>query len=929
MQRNKPDAPRPRSGPTDPVNIGYLTLPACRAFKLSTFDHKLKPPTVLNGAVIRSHLLDAVLATPSHRVVFIQAPAGHGKTTLLQQFLSRVQALGVGTGWLTLDESDDDPTRFLEQFGGLIESAQASRANTAISAAFAPTADQNLGAVHEALHALGRDPRPIALFIDEFQVVQSKVILSFFSRLLSRLPSHVTVLFGSRRLPEIGLGRLQMRSVAILFKTSDLRFTRSEAATFFSGSLDGTTDKQLVDELYARTEGWPAALQLTRLALRGGVRKRVADLLGFSTTPEFEEYFADDVLSAQTAETRDFLLETSVLERFTAELCAHLTGKANAESIIVELERVGLFIMPLSSERHWFRYHSLFSAYLRKQLRGRQTEAPTRLHQRAAAWFFSHGYPEDAMHHAVSAGDFGRGAAILEDWSDQLIREGRLSTIERWLDVLPVEHVRTHPGLQMKVLWALLFLRRFHRARPVLDALSGEIERNQGVFTRPATLPLLIAVRHLMEDDIVSAGKAVFEIDVERDTSDHFESFELGAIANIQSLFLRTRGEFLAAQGKAVIGIAHSEAGHAAFSGAYAMAFLGNAYLAQGRARDALRAYRQGFETASTLRGSYASAVIAACYGEALYLTDQVEQSRTLLEDALPLIRDACMPDAFAVAHITLAKILFLNNDGVDAEWILREAERIASGSGLSRVVRLIKWERVRQMLGRDDLDDARELADLLRAEGGPHRGAYVFHAEEIDGPQVGELRLLLHEGKIAEALRMIAAMNAQATFARRPLRRIRLRMLEAVALDRNGDAARAVRVATEVLQRTVPEQLGRLVLEETIFTALLERQLNRTASGTSGPLLQLGDLYQQLLSDKAPAPASAADINAILDKLTEREIGVLRMLTAGASNRDIGANLFVSENTVKYHLRNIYSKLGVKNRTEASNLALRSGLTK
>ncbi len=895
---------------------------------MNTFNHKIVPPIALDGAVIRSHLLGAALGTNAYRVIFIQAPAGHGKTTLLQQLMTRVQHSGVATGWITLDEGDDDPTRFLDQFGRLVENAQSMHAPAAKGMLIALKDGESLGAVNEALSALSRDPRPVALFIDEFQVIQSKVILSFLTRLLDRLPSHVTLCFGSRRVPEIGLSRLQMRSIAILFKTSDLRFTRSEADTFFNGSLDATADKQLVDELYARTEGWPAALQLTRLALRGGVGKRVGDLLGFSTDPQFEEYFADDVLSAQTPETRDFLLHTSVLERFTADLCAQLTGKPNAESMIMELEKAGLFIRPLGPERIWFRYHSLFSAYLQKQLRARLADAPTRLHCSAAEWFVAHGLPEDAMHHAVCAGAYARATEILEAWSDQLIREGRLATIERWLDVLPVEHVRARPGLQMRVLWALLFLRRFHKARPVLDALRGEIERNQDLFTRPATLPLLISVRHLMEDDIVSAGKAVFDINVDRETTDQFESFELGAIANIQSLFLRTRGEFLAAQGKAVIGIARSEAGNAAFSGAYAMAFLGNAYLAQGRARDALRAYRQGFETASKLRGSYASAVVAACYGEALYLCDRIEQARTLLEDALPLIRDACMPDAFAVAHITLAKILFLNNDGVDAEWVLREAERIASGSGLSRVVRLIKWERVRQMLGRDDLDEARELADLLLAEPRKHHGAQVFHAEEIDGDQLGELRLLLHEGKVSDALKMIAALNAQAHFARRPLRRLRLRMFEAVAHDLKGDALRALRMAIDVLERTVPERLARFVTEETIFSSLLDRRLN-SPLGATGVQTRLGELYQQLHSNKSPAIVSADDIHAILDKLTEREIGVLRMLTEGASNRDIGANLFVSENTVKYHLRNVYSKLGVKNRTEASNLALRSGLTK
>ncbi|MGH8598886.1 MAG: hypothetical protein ACREXT_19740, partial [Gammaproteobacteria bacterium] len=373
-----------------------------------------------------------------------------------------------------------------------------------------------------------------------------------------------------------------------------------------------------------------------------------------------------------------------------------------------------MFIRPLSAERRWYRYHSLFSAYLREQLRRRQPNSPRRLHRAAADWYLSRGYSEDAIAHAVEAEDFALAAEILQVWSEQLVREARLATIERWLDVLPVAEVRQRPALQMKVLWALLFLRRFHKARPLLDALLNDLENEKVDYARATTLPLLVSVRHLMEDDIGAAGREVIDIDVERDTKDRFESFELGAIANIQSLYLRTLGKFAQAQAKAELGSAHSEHGEAVFSGAYALAFLGNAYLAQARLRDALQTYKIGFETANQLRGSYASAVAAACYGEALYYADEIEQAKLLLEDTLPLIRQACMPDAIAVAHITLAKILQLKNQEVDADYVLREAEKIAAISGLPRVVRLIRWERVRQLLARDEVEEARDLADQI-----------------------------------------------------------------------------------------------------------------------------------------------------------------------------------------------------------------------
>lgn len=895
-------------------------------------DHKLAPPPRLTGAINRTHLLDAVIESPRYRVIFVQAPAGHGKTTLLQQIMGANVTAGVAVGWITLDDSDGDPTRFVTQFLELIERLLRAPGTAAIAAAVLAPGRETLGEVDDVLQRLGASAQPLALFIDEFQVIRSDVIISFVARLISRLPTHVTICFGSRSLPEIGLGRMAMRGEALLLKTRDMRFTRAETEAFFGGSLDSIADKALLDELFARTEGWPAALQLARLALRGGADKRLVELLGFSNEPEFEEYLADNVLAAQSGTVREFLLRTCVLPRFSPELCREMSGREDSAAIIRGLELSGLFVAPVDADRTWFRYHSLFSSYLRKQLELRRPDESGALNRRAARWFAGNGLPEEAMQCAVEARDFAFAAEVLEQWSEQLIREGLLATIERWLDQLPLSEIRVRPGLQMKVLWALLFLRRFHRARPLLDALVRAIEQNQAAFARAQTMPLLVAVRHLMEDDIVAAGTGLIDIDVDRGAADDFDAFELGAIANIQSLYLRTRGDFVGAQNKAVIGSAHSETGHAAFSGAYAMAFLGNAYLAQGRLQEALEACRRGFETARRLRGSYASAVAVACYGEALYYADALDESRALLEDSLPRISEACMSDALTVAHITLSKILIIQDSGVDAEYVLREAEKIGRGSGLPRVVRLVNWARVRQMIARDDLEDARDLANHILSQPRSARVGHVFHAEEIECDEIGLLRLLLHERNLAEARSLIDSLKSQPAFTRRPLRALRMLMLEAVERELAGRPEQAKAAVACVLERTAPEGLSRFLKEEPSFFSLLERsaRLIDHANADDPLATRMRAGFAALFPEHSAWPsASPEHIVAILDTLTAREADILAMLSRGISNRDIGASLFVSTNTVKHHLRNIYSKLGVRNRTEATNFALRHGLVR
>jgi len=889
-------------------------------------NYKFSAPPEIDGAVMRKSLLDAVFASKLVRTVFVQAPAGHGKTTLLQQIMSHQQGLGTALGWLTLEEGDNDPARFLANFHAVIDRAFGKPLIKIDEVAVGGVSAETFSTVDEILARLSELERPLSLFIDEFQVVSNDVIIALMGRLLERLPAQATFYIGSRNLPELGLARLQLRNSALVLTAEDLRFTREETVSFFTRTGDVPLRDEVIDDLFNRTEGWPAALQLARLAIRGGEDKPIVEMLEFSSEPQFEEYLANNVLALQPPEIQDFLLRTSVLERVAPDLCRHLTGVENAEDVLRGLEISGLFIRPLGPDRTWFRFHSLFSSYLRNQLRRRQPGATRKLHELAMEWFSANDYADDAIHHAIASENYAEAAAILESWSAQLIREGRLTTIERWLDVLPVEYVRNQPLLQMKVLWALLFLRRFHKARPLLDALVQDIESGNAQYAGSLTIPLLCSVRYLMQDDIVAAGKAVIDIDLNREPRDSFEAFEFGAIANIQSLYERTRGNFEIAQNNARVGRLYSDRGEAAFSGAYAMAFSGLGYFAQADLASALTQYREGLEAASHRRGSHASAVVTACFAEALYYDDALQEAKSLLEDALPLISQACMPDALAVAHVTLAKIRNLEGDEVDADYVLREAEKIGLESALPRVVNAVMWERVRQLLQRDEIEEARQLADHIAASHAvaPH-APHIFHAEELAGDDIGLARLLIYEEDYNAALAMLDTLIGAAQHSGRTLRALKLKTLQAGALANSGNMAAAQRDVDEVIRRLAPIGLTRLLLEEPPFVRLLE-QLNCGTGATLAFLpLDVANYVEKVVTSTNGYISNEADeVRAICDALTDREIEILTMLAQGMSNKIIGAHIFVSENTVKYHLRSIFSKLGVRNRTEATNVAVR-----
>jgi len=892
---------------------------------------KLAKPRQIVGLIERPSLLERVLSTNPVRVVLIQAPAGFGKTTLLQQINTRLGEEGVASGWLTLDENDDDPIRFFVYLNAVVDSAFDLPVEKSIDGLDNSDSVQGgrYGVIEELLNRLTSLERRFAIFVDDFQVIGSETIFAVMRRFIALLPLQVTLYIASRTVPPLELSRMVVRNEALVIRSEDLSFTREETTEFFSSSSDQVIDPELIDELFLRTEGWPAVMQLARLASANTESVRALDTLWSVGEAAIEEYLADNVFSSQPEYIREFLLKTSVLKIVTPELANVLTGADNADTILRFLEGSGFFVRMIDSARRYYQFHALFGSYLARQLAIRGDEETKTLRLRAMKWYRDRNHLEDAIYQAVMAREFATAAEILEDWADLLVREAKLATIERWLNMLPIEEILCRPRLQMRALWALIYLRRFDKSKVLLDSLVEWVGTNEVEEADRRSVTYLVAVHHINRDEIDALGRFALDMELSRQPTSEYEYFELGVAANIQSFYLIAIGEFDKAREKARIGKLVSK--NAVFSDAYSYALLGNAYLAEGHLHDALAEYAEGYEIARRTRGSYASAVVAAGYAEALYYENSLQDAKSLLSDALPLIRQTCIPDLLAVAHVTYAKILLLEGDEKAADQVLRKAEDIGLESNLPRVVKMIRWEKVRQLLCRSQISDARKLADsILQAPTGTIPKGQVGYGEEVDGDDIGLARLLIREARYEDCLRVLRPALSDVKRSARVLRYIKLKVLECVALDACGESSAALRGAVEVFQKLEPTGCIRLIMEEEGIQALLRLVKSAYLDVRSRfPTLDLDyiqRLYAGTTTDFA-VPISIAGPNR--ECLTKRETEILQMLAKGLTNKDIASCLFISRNTVKFHLKTIYSKLDVNNRTEASSIASRMGIAR
>jgi LuxR family transcriptional regulator, maltose regulon positive regulatory protein len=414
---------------------------------------KLAIPAVRRGLVDRPRLRRALAAGDDAALTLVAAPAGYGKTTAVRAWCESVDA---ALAWITLDAGDNDPVRLWTYIATAVDRVRRGLGRGALQRLAVPgSAIEN--AIDELMNGVAALGGRVVLVLDDLQTVTDRDCLASIDYALGHLPSAARLIVITRADPALGLAQLRAGGELVELRASDLAFTAAEAHELLveRGNLELEPDE--VEVLTARTEGWPAALVLAWLWLRG-VDDQHRAVRRFGGEHRFvAEYLSDEVLASLDDDRRSFLQRASVLGRFTAELCDGVLDRSDSPAVLAELERSNLFVVPLE-RGGWFRVHSLFAEYATARLGAEEPGLAAQLHGRAAEWFRARGLPVEAVEHAAAARDHAFVAELLAEYHLPLIRNGAGGTLLRWARTLPDDVVAEHPELAVAAATAALLV---------------------------------------------------------------------------------------------------------------------------------------------------------------------------------------------------------------------------------------------------------------------------------------------------------------------------------------------------------------------------------------------------------------------------------------------------------------------------------------
>ncbi|NML47247.1 helix-turn-helix transcriptional regulator [Ramlibacter sp. G-1-2-2] len=886
---------------------------------------KLVPPAAVPSGVPRSAIIEAVCGPRARRFVLVRAPAGFGKTTTMRECADHFAALGVPTVWVTLDRSDNDASRFL----GVLEAALATLPGLEGEAGDAEAGPAGLGsAALQLMRRIASHPEPFALFLDDFEVIHEPGVQSLVRELMESLPRWTHLVIGSRNLPELRLGRLRAQGQLLEVEADQLRFTLDETREFFAGlSTQAALSAEDVEQLHAKTEGWAAALWLAFLALERSPSP-ASFIARFSGTDRaVADYLAEEVLARQVPAVRDFLLRTSVLKQLEPGICDFVLERKDSEVLLTELETTNAMLVRVGEGEPSYRYHAMFGGFLRQQLAREQPDAGPRLHRRAADWYLSHGRPVPAIDHALEGGDVALATELIEANAASLLAQGRLRILSRWLEALPPAVLQERPELMAVRIWAVCFTRGSREASELL-ARSGLAERADP-RTRSHLLalqPLLLAMRDHFDEAYAAGRENLAQLPTDNAFADM-------VLANAMTTMAAVLGRQDEARRLLDSARRRQGAGGSSFNIMYSEAAEGIIDLQEGRLRQAAARFKLALN--ATEGQTHGNAWAGVLYASTCYEANELVQTAHLLHVYLPIARDVQLTDEMISGYVLLSRIAFLKGDVDHAFQALTELEYLGHQRQLPRLVATAHLERSRLHLRQGHATAARE--ELQRADDAPlwQQAAQLrMIANDVDYLALARLRWEAVAGDAAEAARGLADEIATAQAGGRERRALKLKLLRAITLYRDERRPAAFTLFHEVLRTASAEGYLRLLVDEGLPAGALLRAYLAGAperpQGEGDPIFQE---YLQRLREAFAAEntlgetAAAGEAPQLAEPMTRKELRVIQLLAEGYSNSAIAEKLFVSDSTVRTHLRKINTKLGVHSRTQAVAMARRCGL--
>jgi len=910
---------------------------------------KLFVPQVRPNRVARPGLVARLTQALSGKLTLVSAPAGFGKTTLVADWLTDLRctipdpglkADGVSiqnrqsqiqnrVAWLSLDDGDNDPNRFLAYLAAALQEIQSDWSQSVqelLSSPQPPALTAVMAALINAIAA--SDSPPFVLVLDDYHLISASCVHDALSLLLDRLPPssqgmHLVIL--SRADPPLPLARLRLRGELTEIRADDLRFTLEEALALLNEVMGLGLTCQQIALLESRTEGWVAGLQLAGLSLQGLPLGQVGGFVEtFAGSHRYVmDYLMEEVFSRQPADVQQFLLHTSILDRLCGPLCDAVTDRDDGQAMLEWLDTANLFVVPLDHERHWYRYHHLFTDLLHDRLQYTQTDSLPVLHLRAAEWHERHGLIADAVGHALAAPDFGRAAGLIEQSAPETLARGELGTVLHWIESLPQELVGSRPWLCVYQAWALAHTDRHSEAEALLQCAEQHIHiesRGQGA-PFPSSMQQTDAQRILGHVAYVRARVASVRGDVSR-------AFDLlrraRALLPDRDLLIRclvayvlgsthlTSGDLTGADDAFADAARLGRAADNIHVAGVALVGLAKVRKLQGRLREASSLYQEAARLLNE-RGrqqSQAMGNVKMGMGDLLREWNDLASARRHLVEGIKCHQRWPNPSSLAFGYGILAQVLQAQRDEQGAFDALQKARHLIQRYDVyPEMRRVVQACEVRLWLAQSNVGIAsRRLWESQVVE--EDMPGFVH---ELD--QITLARLLIAQKRFDEALGLLARLAQTAEVEERNGRLIEILVLQALGLQAQARSVEAHADLRKALALAEPEDYVRIFVDEGApMAALLRRALSQNVAPN----------YVGRLLAAFEEPAA---LSPLVEPLTRRELEVLRLIADGLKNQEIADRLVISVATVKRHVTNIYGKLGVGRRVQAVARAQELGL--